>query len=43
MVASLPEPDRSRLEKRLDAIRTKYDAMSVTYQSSKDANAIPLS
>jgi tRNA(Arg) A34 adenosine deaminase TadA len=43
MVASLPEPDRSRLEKRLDAIRAKYDAMSGTYQSSKDGNAIPLS
>ncbi|PRA55315.1 deaminase [Brucella pituitosa] len=42
MVASLPEPDRSRFEKRLDAIRAKYDAMSGAYQSSKDGNAIPL-
>ncbi|MDR6432361.1 nucleoside deaminase [Brucella pseudogrignonensis] len=42
MVASLPEPDRARLEKRLDAIRAKYDVMSNAYQSSKDGNAIPL-
>jgi len=43
MVASLPESDRSRFEKRLDAIRAKYDEMSGEYQSSKDGNAIPLS
>jgi tRNA(Arg) A34 adenosine deaminase TadA len=42
LVAALPEPDRSRLEKRLDAIRAKYDAMSGAYQSQKDGNAIPL-
>lgn len=42
MVASLSDSDRARLERRLDAIRAKYDAMSNDYQSSKDGNAIPL-
>ena len=42
MVAALPEPDRSRLERRLDAIRTRYDALSQAYQSGKQGNAIPL-
>lgn len=43
MLASLAEPDRSRLEKRLNAIRARYDAMSGTYQAGKEGNAIPLS
>lgn len=42
MVASLPQSDRLRLEKRLDAIRENYDALSGAYQSGKDGNAIPL-
>ncbi len=42
LVARLPERDRVRLEKRLDAIRAQYDALSGHYQESKDGNAIPL-
>ena len=42
MVASLPDADRQRLGKRLDAIFAKYDELSGTYQASKDGNAIPL-
>nr|WP_210270195.1 nucleoside deaminase [Brucella intermedia] len=42
MVASLPDADRLRLRKKLDAIFAKYDELSDTYQSSKDGNAIPL-
>ncbi len=42
MVASLPDADRHRLGKRLDAIFAKYDELSGTYQASKDGNAIPL-
>lgn len=38
----LPEPDRSRLLERISAIAKRYDALSATYQDSKEGNAIPL-
>ena len=34
--------DRARLEARIDAIAARYDALSGTYQASKDDNDIPL-
>ncbi|QPC85546.1 nucleoside deaminase [Mesorhizobium sp. NBSH29] len=42
LVKALPEPDRSRLEARTDAIASHYNALSETYQQSKDENDIPL-
>lgn len=42
LISELPEPDRIRLEARRKAIAELYDRMSATYQSSKEANDIPL-
>lgn len=42
-IATLDGPDRSALADQADRIAGLYDDMSAIYQSSKDANAIPLS
>ncbi|MEK1886075.1 MAG: nucleoside deaminase [Phyllobacterium sp.] len=42
LIASQPEPDRSRLQERAAAIARKYDALSARYQAGKAGNAIPL-
>lgn len=42
-IEALDEPDRSALANQADRIAGLYDDMSAIYQSSKDANAIPLS
>ena len=42
LVRDLPEPDRTRLEARVDAIAKRYDELSATYQDSKSGNDIPL-
>jgi len=42
MVRDLPEPQRQRLEARIDAIAATYDRLSSAYQASKADNDIPL-
>jgi tRNA(Arg) A34 adenosine deaminase TadA len=42
LIDRLPEPQRDRFKERAEAIRLKYDDLSVVYQASKDGNAIPL-
>ena len=42
LVAELPEPDRSRLTARCDALAKRYDELSAAYQESKGDNDIPL-
>ena len=42
LVAELPEPDRSRLTARCDALAKRYDELSTAYQESKGDNDIPL-
>lgn len=42
LINRLPEPQRSQFKERAEAIRLKYDDLSVVYQTSKDGNAIPL-
>lgn len=42
MIAALPEPGRSRLSARADALAATYDALSATYQAQKQDNDIPL-
>lgn len=42
LIDRLPEPQRDRFKERAEAIRQKYDDLSVVYQASKDGNAIPL-
>ncbi|MCS3742113.1 deaminase [Rhizobium sp. BK661] len=41
-IENLPEPRRSELADRAEAIRQKYDELSAIYQASKGDNAIPL-
>ncbi|MBB3318219.1 MULTISPECIES: deaminase [unclassified Rhizobium] len=41
-IENLPEPQRSELADRAEAIRQKYDELSAIYQASKGDNAIPL-
>jgi tRNA(Arg) A34 adenosine deaminase TadA len=42
MITALPEPDRTRLSARADALVATYDALSATYQAQKHDNDIPL-
>ena len=42
MIAALPEPDRTRLSGRADALAKTYDELSSTYQAQKQDNDIPL-
>ncbi|MDQ0318494.1 tRNA(Arg) A34 adenosine deaminase TadA [Pararhizobium capsulatum DSM 1112] len=42
LIERIAEPERKHLRERAEAISRKYDALSATYQSGKDANAIPL-
>ncbi|MBX3574624.1 MAG: nucleoside deaminase [Mesorhizobium sp.] len=42
MIAALPEPNRTRLSARADALAATYDALSATYQEQKQDNDIPL-
>lgn len=42
LVRALPEADRARLEVRIAAISTRYDALSAEYQDGKVNNDIPL-
>ena len=42
MIAALPEPDRTRLSVRADALAKTYDTLSATYQAQKQDNDIPL-
>ena len=42
MIAALPEPDRTRLSARADALAKTYDTLSGTYQAQKQDNDIPL-
>ncbi|WP_439618194.1 nucleoside deaminase [Shinella sp.] len=42
LIDRLPEPQREEFRERAEAIRLKYDDLSVVYQTSKDGNAIPL-
>jgi tRNA(Arg) A34 adenosine deaminase TadA len=42
MARALPAAERERLEQRIAGISAKYDALSATYQGSKDDNDIPL-
>jgi tRNA(Arg) A34 adenosine deaminase TadA len=42
LARSLPEAERARLEKRIDAIAATYDDLSAAYQSGKADNDIPL-
>ncbi|MGJ7042445.1 tRNA(Arg) A34 adenosine deaminase TadA [Shinella sp. BE166] len=42
LIDRLPEPQREEFKERAEAIRLKYDDLSVVYQTSKDGNAIPL-
>lgn len=42
MIAALPEPDRTRLSARADALAATYDRLSATYQAQKQDNDIPL-
>ena len=41
-IAALDGPERSALSEQTDRIAAAYDAMSATYQASKQDNAIPL-
>ncbi|WP_026617499.1 nucleoside deaminase [Ensifer aridi] len=41
LIDRLPEPQRDQFKERAEAIRLKYDDLSVAYQASKDGNAIP--
>ncbi|MBB3543797.1 nucleoside deaminase [Rhizobium sp. BK399] len=41
-IENLPEPQRSELADRAEAIRQKYDELSAIYQASKGDNSIPL-
>lgn len=43
MIQQLPDDQRVDMEKRVAAIRRKYDELSNVYQESKDTNEIPLS
>jgi tRNA(Arg) A34 adenosine deaminase TadA len=43
LVCELPEPDRARLEARMEAISRRYAELSEDYQRSKAENDIPLS
>jgi tRNA(Arg) A34 adenosine deaminase TadA len=42
LVRGLPETERRRLEKRIEAIAARYDELSGIYQSGKADNDIPL-
>lgn len=42
MIAALPEPDRTGLSARADALAKTYDTLSATYQAQKQDNDIPL-
>ena len=42
LIATLEEPDRSRLEARAISIARKYDELSAQYQAGKASNSIPL-
>lgn len=42
-VSALPAGVRGALEARIETIERRYDALSATYQASKDGNDIPLS
>jgi tRNA(Arg) A34 adenosine deaminase TadA len=42
LVRDLPQPERARLEARIDAISKRYDELSGVYQDSKADNDIPL-
>ena len=42
LVRGLEGSQRERLERRIDAIQSKYDRLSEVYQASKEANDIPL-
>ncbi len=42
LIDRLPELERDQFNERAEAIRLKYDDLSVVYQASKDGNAIPL-
>lgn len=41
-VAALPEPERTRLQQRVETVRVCYDAFSAAYQQDKAKNVIPL-
>jgi tRNA(Arg) A34 adenosine deaminase TadA len=43
LVRNLPEPDRRRLDARIEKISERYEELSGTYQASKADNDIPLS
>lgn len=43
LIRDLPEPDRTRLCARADALAALYDTLSQTYQSGKGGADIPLS
>ena len=42
MIEELPEPGRTELTARADALARRYDELSVAYQSGKQDNGIPL-
>lgn len=42
MIEELPEPGRTELTARADALARRYDELSVGYQSGKQDNGIPL-
>ena len=42
MIEELPEPGRTELTARADALARRYDELSVAYQSGKQDNDIPL-
>lgn len=42
LAGTLPEPDRARIEARIQAIAKTYKDLSAIYQDSKDDNDIPL-
>ena len=42
MIEELPEPNRTELTARADALAKRYDELSIGYQSGKQDNDIPL-
>ena len=42
LVAALPEPERTELRERIEALHARYHALSAEYQQDKTGNDIPL-
>lgn len=42
LARAAPQGERERLEKRISAISSRYEALSATYQAGKNRNDIPL-